>query len=95
MIRFVHPRVAALVSVFVVVLTGNVANGEGIMSKNINRSRPAVPPVHTTRSGSRYVRSIDVIRSVAGRRELNRQLQNVPKNGTANKETKAEDKSKT
>jgi hypothetical protein len=37
-------------------------------------ARPAFPHVYTTRSGSRYVRSIEVIRSQAGRQELDRQL---------------------
>lgn len=87
MIRILHPRIAAVVSAAMVVLTGSVAHGEGTMSKNFKRSRPDVPPVFTTRSGSRYVRSIDVIRSVAGRKELDRQLQNTPKNCNSLKKT--------
>ncbi len=53
------------------------------MRKNLKASRPDVPTVFTTRSGSRFVRSIDVIRSKAGRRELSLQLQNQPKNSRA------------
>jgi hypothetical protein len=49
------------------------------MKKNLKAGRPDVPPVYTTRSGSRYVRAIDVIRSQAGRRELSLQLQSQPK----------------
>jgi hypothetical protein len=44
------------------------------MKKNLQSARPDVPQVYTTRSGSRYVRAIDVIRSQAGRRELSLQL---------------------
>lgn len=73
--RIIHPKLAALLSALMVALTGNVGYGEVIMSKNINRTRPTVAPVLTTRSGSRYVRAIDVIRSVAGRREIAGQLQ--------------------
>jgi hypothetical protein len=92
MIRILHPRIAAVVSAVMVVLTGSVSHGEGTMSKNFKRSRPSVPPVFTTRSGSRYVRSIDVIRSIAGRKELDRQLQNTPANGNSVKDTKKENK---
>jgi hypothetical protein len=90
MIKFLHPRVAALVSAMMVVLTGNVSHGE-TMSKNLSRSRPAVPPVQTTKGGSRYVRPIDVLRSIAGRREIARQLRNSPPNqngSTVKKEVK-------
>jgi len=86
MIKILHPRIAALVSAAMVVLTGNVSHGEGMMSKNLKRSRPEVPPVHTARSGSRFVRSIDVLRSIAGRKELTRQLENAPKNGAVKPE---------
>lgn len=92
MAKKLHPKIAALVSALLVVLTGNAAHGEGTMSKNFKRSRPDVPPVFTTRSGSRYVRSIDVIRSIAGRKELDRQLQNTPTNGSQQIATKKEDK---
>jgi hypothetical protein len=44
------------------------------MSSNPKRSRTSVPHVHTTKSGSRFVRSIDVIRSDAGRREISLQM---------------------
>ena len=91
--RTLDPKIAALVSAVLVVFTGNVVHGEGTMSKNLSRSRPTVPPVYTTRSGSRYVRSIDVIRSVAGRKELDRQVRNAPSNGVESKATKTADKS--
>jgi hypothetical protein len=45
------------------------------MSSNAKRSRPAVPRVYTSRNGSRYVHSIDVIRSEAGRKEIGLQMQ--------------------
>lgn len=56
------------------------SRGEQYMRKTLKTSRLTVAPVYTTRSGSRYVRSIDVIRSDAGRRELFLQLKNQPKN---------------
>jgi len=59
--------------------SGGAARGEHSMKKNLNSSRPDVPPVHTTRSGGRYVRAIDMIRSQAGRRELSLQLKSQPK----------------
>lgn len=95
MIRLLHPKLAALVSAIMVVLTSSVAHGEGTMSKNLSRSRPAVPPVQTTRNGSRYVRPIDVLRSVAGRNEIARQLRNSPQNGASSKDEKTNVKEKT
>jgi hypothetical protein len=90
--KLFHPKIAALVSAMMVVLTGNVSHGE-TMSKNLSRSRPAVPPVQTTKGGSRYVRPIDVLRSITGRKEIARQLENSPKNG--NGKDKKEVKEKT
>jgi len=50
------------------------------MSKaNSKAVRPAFPRIRTTRSGSRYVRSIDIIRSKAGRREIDLQLKYQPR----------------
>lgn len=78
-VRILHHKIATLISAVLVVFTGGMARGEHVMSKNLKASRPEGPPVYTTRSGSRYVRAIDVIRSVAGRRELSLQLKNQPK----------------
>ncbi len=80
--RLLHHKIAALVSAVLVIFSGGAARGEYIMKKNLKvNTLQDVPPVYTTRSGSRYVRSIDVLRSKAGRRELSLQLQNQPKNG--------------
>ncbi len=50
------------------------------MSKSNSKViRPAFPRIQTTRSGSRYVRSIDMIRSQAGRKEIDLQLKNQPR----------------
>jgi hypothetical protein len=78
-VRVLHHKITALVSAMLVLFGGGIARGENLMRKNLKASRPDVPPVYTTRSGSRFVRSIDVIRSKAGRRELSLQLQNQPK----------------
>lgn len=67
-----------MVSAVLVTLSGGSARGEQVMKKNLKSLQSDVP-VYTTRSGSRYVRSIDVIRSKAGRKELSLQLQNKPK----------------
>lgn len=91
MIGKLHPKFAALVSALMVVLTGNVSYGE-TMSKNLSRSRPAVPPVQTTKGGSRYVRPIDVLRSIAGQREIARQLRNSPQNGAAKEKKEVKEK---
>lgn len=77
--RFLHHKFAVLVSTVLVALGGGAARGEHLMKKNLKSSQSDVP-VYTSRSGSRYVRAIDVIRSKAGRRELSLQLQNQPKN---------------
>ncbi|MEA2204397.1 MAG: hypothetical protein QOE77_1173 [Blastocatellia bacterium] len=76
--RVLHHRFVAALSTLLVVF-GGAARGEYIMKKNIKSDRPTVPTVYTTRSGSRFVRAIDVIRSEAGRRELSLQLKNQPK----------------
>lgn len=94
MSRFLHPRVAAVLSALMVAVTGSVVRGEDTMSKNVNRTRLAVPPVFTTRNGSRYVRPIDVIRSIAGRKELTRQLENAPKNGDVSQDTQTKENPK-
>ena len=72
--RELHQKIGALMSLVLVVFFGNIATGERFMSNNKKRIRHTVPPVYTTRSGSRYVRSIDVIRSEAGRNEISLQL---------------------
>lgn len=77
--RVLHHKIVALVSAVLVAFGGGMVRGEYVMKKNLKASRPEVPPVFTTRSGSRYVRAIDVIRSVAGRRELSLQLKSQPK----------------
>ena len=78
--RVLHHKIAALISAVLVALTGNPAQGEHVMSKTSSKAeRPAFPRIQTTRSGSRFVRSIDVIRSVAGRKELDLQLQRQPR----------------
>ena len=77
--RLLHHKIAALISAALVVFGGGTAGGEYLMRKDLKESRPDVPRVYTTRSGSRYVRAIDVIRSKAGRRELTLQLENQPK----------------
>lgn len=78
--RILHHKFAALISGVLVVFTGSTARGEHVMSKSSSKViRPAFPLVRTTRSGSRYVRSIDVIRSKAGRREIDRQLESQPR----------------
>jgi hypothetical protein len=77
--RTFHHKMAALISAVLVVFGGGVARGEYVMKKNLKASRPDVPHIYTTRSGSRYVRAIDVIRSANGRRELSLQLKNQPK----------------
>ncbi len=74
-----HHKIAALVSAVLVAFGGGMARGEHTMRKNLKASRLEGPQVYTTRSGSRYVRAIDVIRSAAGRRELSLQLKNQPK----------------
>ncbi len=78
--RVLHHKIAALVSTVLVVLSGSVVRGDTSMRKNLKALQQDVPPIFTTRSGSRFVRSIDVIRSKAGRREISLQLKNQPKN---------------
>lgn len=77
--RVLHHKIAALVSAVLVVFSSGAVHGEYVMKKDLKAARPEVPPVYTTRSGSRYVRAIDVIRSVAGRKELSLQLKSQPK----------------
>lgn len=72
--RELHQKVGALISVVFVFFSGTAIRGDRTMNNNPKRSRPAVPRVYTTRSGSRYVRSIDVIRSEAGRKEITLQM---------------------
>jgi len=78
-VRFIHHKFAVLVSTVLVAMSGHGARGEHLMKKSLKSSQSDVP-VYTTRSGSRYVRAIDVIRSKAGRRELSLQLKNQRKN---------------
>jgi len=79
-VRVLHHRIAALISAVLVVFTGSSARGDQIMSKSNSKViRPAFPRIQTTRSGSRYVRSIDMIRSQAGRKEIDLQLKNQPR----------------
>lgn len=81
--RVLHHKIAALISAVLVVFTGSPAHGEHVMSKASSKAiRPAFPRIQTTRSGSRFVRSIDVIRSVAGRKEIDLQLQNQSRENT-------------
>jgi hypothetical protein len=77
-VRILHHRIAALVSAVLVAFGSGVARGENAMKKSLKSSQPDVP-VYTSRRGSRYVRSVDIIRSKAGRKELSLQLQNKPK----------------
>ena len=78
--RILHHNLAALISAVLVALSGSPARGEQVMSKSSSKAiRPAFPRIRTTRSGSRYVRSIDVIRSQAGRTEIDLQLKNQPR----------------
>lgn len=77
--RILHHKFAALISAVLVVFTGSTARGEHVMSKASSKAiRPAFPRIRTTRSGSRYVRSIDIIRSQAGRKEIDLQLKSQP-----------------
>jgi len=79
-VRILHHKFAALFSAVLVVFSGGAARGEHVMSKASSKAiRPAFPRIRTTRSGSRYVRSIDVIRSKAGRKEIDLQLKNQPR----------------
>lgn len=73
--RELHQKIGALLSAVFVFFSGHGVSGARTMSNNSKRSRPAVPRVYTTRSGSRYVRSIDVIRSEAGRKEISLQME--------------------
>ena len=77
--RVIHQKIGALMSAVFVFFSGNVVRGDRFMSSDAKRSRPAVPRVYTTRNGSRYVRSIDVIRSEAGRKEITLQMQSKAK----------------
>lgn len=74
--RILHHKVGAILTAVLVLFTGT-ARGENAMKKNLKLARPDVPQVHTTRSGSRFVRAIDVIRSQAGRKELSLQLKSA------------------
>ena len=76
--HILHHKFGAILSAALFMFSG-AARGEHFMKKNLKSARPDVPPVYTTRSGSRYVRAIDVIRSQAGRRELSLQLKSQPK----------------
>jgi hypothetical protein len=77
-VRILHRRIAAILSAVLVVFA--TARGEQVMSKISSKAiRPAFPRVRTTRSGSRYVRSIDMIRSQAGRKEIDLQLKSQPR----------------
>ncbi len=78
--RILHHKIAALISAVLVIFTGSPTRGEPVMSKPSSKAiRPAFPRIRTTRSGSRYVRSIDMIRSQAGRKEIDLQLKNQPR----------------
>lgn len=93
--RILHHKIAALISAVLVAFTGSPARGEHVMSKSSTKaSRPAFPRIYTTRSGSRYTRSIDVIRSQAGRREIDLQLKNQPRENASLKSDPAPPKDK-
>ena len=94
--RALHHKIAALMSAVFFFFAGNIAWEGKNMSSNAKRSRPAVPQVYTTRSGSRYVHSIDVIRSDAGRKEISLQMQNGTKRaaGVTDKADISQNKSK-
>jgi hypothetical protein len=92
--RELHQKIGALMSLVLVVFSGNIATGEKIMGSNNKRIRHTVPPVYTTRSGSRYVRSIDVIRSEAGRNEISLQMRDKKADGHASSANREADSPK-
>ena len=86
--RAVPPKIVALMSAALVVLSGNVAFGVEIMSSR--KQSNSNPRVFTSKAGRRYARTVDVICSPSARAEISRQAQlssRSKNDGKSNKDT--------
>jgi hypothetical protein len=79
--RELHRKIGAIMSLILVVFSGGVARGGETMSTKKNTAR-STPRVYTSKSGRRFARTSDVLRSASARAEIGRYLK-LSKDGKA------------
>ena len=70
--RLFHQKVSALLSLILVVFSGGAARGDVTM--NTKKNTRSTPRVFTSKSGRRFARTSDVLRSATARAEIDRYL---------------------
>lgn len=71
--RTLHQKIGALMSLVLVVFSGGATRGSETMSTKKNTAR-STPRVYTSKSGRRFARTSDVLRSASARAEIDRYI---------------------